>query len=75
MKELFSQAEALQAEQYFHSTVSQAAQIAKEAKVKQLILTHISSRYQKKDWLTLLEEATCIFPNTVMAEDWSEWVF
>ncbi|MBQ7232017.1 MAG: ribonuclease Z [Bacillales bacterium] len=71
----FSQAEALQAEQYFHSTVSQAAQIAKEAKVKQLILTHISSRYQKKDWLTLLEEATCIFPNTVMAEDWSEWVF
>src|SRR5699024_3135641 len=35
--------------QYFHSTTSQAATIAKSGNVGMLILTHISSRYQEED--------------------------
>lgn len=50
-----------------HSTAAQAAQIAKEAKVKQLILTHISGRYKETD--KLVAQAKKIFPNTLVAED------
>jgi len=53
-----------------HSTARQAAEIARKAGVGKLILTHISSRYREKE--PLLEEATAVFPNTVIAEDfWS----
>jgi len=50
-----------------HSTPSQAAESAKKAKVKQLILTHISARYD--DTSILLEQAQKIFENTQVAED------
>jgi ribonuclease Z len=50
-----------------HSTAAQAAEVAKEAKVSRLILTHISSRYS--DPAILLEEARLIFPETIVAED------
>jgi ribonuclease Z len=50
-----------------HSTVTQAAEVAKNAGVNTLILTHISSRYP--DALPLLEEAIKVFPNTIVAED------
>jgi ribonuclease Z len=50
-----------------HSTPSQAAEIARKARVKRLILTHVSSRY--KDAQMLLEQARKIFPNTDVAED------
>lgn len=50
-----------------HSTVTQAAQVAKEAGVGTLVLTHISSRYP--DASILLEEAVNVFPNTMIAED------
>ncbi|MHA2283902.1 MAG: ribonuclease Z [Promethearchaeota archaeon] len=51
-----------------HSTSTDAAMAAKEMNAKQLILTHISTRYQE-DALNLLEEAKRIFPNTVLAKD------
>jgi ribonuclease Z len=50
-----------------HSTASQAAEIAKKAKVEWLILTHISARYKDAD--VLLEQARKIFPKTDIAED------
>jgi ribonuclease Z len=50
-----------------HADVKQAAKIAKEANVKQLILTHISRRYT--DARELEEEAKKIFPNTRVAFD------
>ncbi len=53
-----------------HSTASQAAAIAKNAKVKKLILTHISARY--KDPTALLEQAKKMFPNVTVAEDFME---
>ncbi len=57
------------AHEYFHSTTVQAAKVAKEADVKQLILTHISSRYQKGDSVKLCEEAKRIFSNVEVAHD------
>jgi ribonuclease Z len=50
-----------------HADVKQAAKIAKDAKVKQLVLTHISRRYT--DATELEEEARKIFPNTRVAYD------
>jgi len=50
-----------------HSTPSQAAEVAKEAKAKWLVLTHISARY--KDSSLLLEQAKKIFPRVDVAED------
>ena len=56
------------AEEKKHSTSVDAANDAKNMGAKQLIITHISSRYQE-DALHLLEEAKEIFPNTILAED------
>jgi len=55
------------AEEDGHSTPSQAAESAKKARAKQLILTHISARYD--DTSKLLERAQKIFKNTQVAED------
>jgi ribonuclease Z len=53
-----------------HSTPSQAAADAKKARVKQLVLTHISARY--KDASPLLKKARKIFKNTIVAEDFTQ---
>ncbi len=50
-----------------HSSVKDAARIAKEAGVKRLLLIHISPRYG--DGEELLERARKIFPNTMIAKD------
>ncbi|WAA10484.1 ribonuclease Z [Fervidibacillus albus] len=57
------------AHQYFHSTTVQAAKVAFQAGVKKLFITHISSRYEKKDWPILEQEAKEIFPDTEIAYD------
>jgi ribonuclease Z len=75
----FSQQEQENAQQNFHSTTRIAAIVAKRAKVKQLILTHISPRYgsnNNKNTRTeedLLIEAKSIFPQTLLAEDFMEY--
>ncbi|OEH94571.1 ribonuclease Z [Bacillus solimangrovi] len=69
----FADADREIAHQYFHSTATQAAEIAKKANVKKLILTHISSRYQIKGAQQLKEEAESIFPHTDVAEDFSKY--
>ncbi len=60
------------AEQYYHSTTYQAAQIAFKANVKKLCITHISSRFEKHDWPLLEKQAQDIFPNTMIAEDFKK---
>jgi ribonuclease Z len=55
------------AKEYGHSTPDQAAKSAKKAKVKKLILTHISQRYE--DTSIWLKQAKKIFKNTAVAED------
>lgn len=55
------------AEKHFHLTSKQAAQIAKQADAKMLVLTHFSARYLD---LTLFEnEAREIFVNSFAADD------
>ena len=49
-----------------HSTALQAATIAKEANVKQLILGHYSGRYKNTELFQ--EEAKTIFSETLLAE-------
>ncbi|MHC1595176.1 MAG: ribonuclease Z [Methanotrichaceae archaeon] len=51
-----------------HSTAGEAAELAKRAKVRTLVLTHISSRYSD-DARPLLADARRFFPETVIAED------
>ena len=50
-----------------HSTAREAAEVARKAGAKKLILTHISARY--KDAKPLLEEAKEVFENVEVAED------
>lgn len=56
------------AKEYLHLTSEQTAKIAKKAKVKQLILTHLSQRYEKTPKKIELQ-AKKIFKNTKVAED------
>ena len=51
-----------------HSTAGEAAKLASRAKVKKLVLTHISSRYSE-DASLLLAEAKKSFEETIIAED------
>jgi ribonuclease Z len=51
-----------------HSTAGEAAQLAKRANVRQLVLTHISSRYSE-DLTPLLKDSRSVFENTFLAED------
>lgn len=55
------------AEKHQHLTARQAARIAKEAGVKQLILTHFSARYQEVE--DFEKEAKEVFPNTQAGDD------
>lgn len=54
------------AEKTLHSTASQAATIAKEANVQELVIGHYSGRY--KDTQLFKKEAEIIFKNTALAE-------
>jgi ribonuclease Z len=58
---------AIEARARGHSTSIEAAEVAIEAGVKQLVLTHLSSRYT--DGTPLLAEARGVFANTALAED------
>jgi ribonuclease Z len=62
----FAEEEAQRAADTAHSTVGQAAAVAREAEVKMLALVHISSRYHVG---TLLEEAREVFEPTVAPRD------
>ncbi|HEY66581.1 MAG TPA: hypothetical protein G4O02_18685, partial [Caldilineae bacterium] len=66
----YCEEEAEMARKFGHLTAAQAARLAREAKVKQLILTHISRRYSVRQ---VLAEAQPIFPNTVVANDFDRF--
>ena len=68
----FAHQDAELAYQRLHSTSTMAAQVALNAQVKQLIMTHFSPRYAPGNPVEaqdLLKEARSIFPNTDMASD------
>jgi ribonuclease Z len=55
------------ADQTMHSTAKDAANMAKEAGAKRLLLGHFSARY--KDLNPLLEEARSVFPQSYLAQE------
>ncbi|WP_445612641.1 ribonuclease Z [Geobacillus sp. YF-1] len=69
----FAAAEQQLAHDYFHSTTIDAAEVARRARAKRLILTHISSRYQGAAALQLVAEARRVFPNTELAADFASF--
>jgi ribonuclease Z len=63
----FGQELAERASKTYHSTAHQAAQIARLAGAKALLIGHYSSRY--RDVTPLLREAQAVFPNTRLATE------
>lgn len=61
------------ADEYKHMTARQAAEMARDAGVQTLILTHFSARYRDPE--VLGDEARKIFPNTFVAEDLKRFAF
>jgi len=59
-------ADAEMARKFSHLTAAQSAQLAREANVNHLYLTHLSRRYREQD---VLNEAQAIFPNTTVVRD------
>ncbi|MDE6647997.1 MAG: ribonuclease Z [Prevotella sp.] len=55
------------AEKYNHSTAREAAMVARDAGVGQLLLGHYSSRYE--DERILLREAQAVFPNSRLTDE------
>jgi ribonuclease Z len=66
----YLQDQADMARDFAHLTARQAAELALQAGVKQLILTHISRRYRERD---VLAEAQAIFPATIVARDFDHY--
>lgn len=58
------------ANRYGHSSSRQAAQVAREAGVGLLVLTHLSPRYE--DPSPILDDARAVFENARLAEDFLE---
>ncbi len=66
-----SEADADLARENFHMTSQRVARLASEAGAGQLILQHVSRRYDPASWNRLLEEARAIFPAARFPAAWS----
>ena len=64
----FGDDEAARAVETGHSTAREAAQLARDAGVRRLLLTHFSARYSR-DPGDLVTQAQSVFPHTVAARD------
>ena len=54
------------AAEFGHLTARQAAEFARDANIKKLVLTHISRRYRERD---VIKEARAVFENSFVARD------
>jgi ribonuclease Z len=62
----FTEEEAERARQTGHSTARQAAELARSAEARMLLLTHLSTRYSGAE---VREEARALFPSTEVVRD------
>ena len=69
----YSEEKIAKAEEYKHLTASQAGEIAKKAKVKALVLTHLSQRHEH-DSSTIEKEAKKVFKKVKIVNDLDEVV-
>jgi ribonuclease Z len=69
----FLSSESKEASDYRHLTARQAAEIARDANAKQLVLTHFSQRYMNIE--DFAGEARAIFPNSIAVADGQEIEF
>jgi ribonuclease Z len=67
----YSEEFADKAKEYLHSTVGEAAQLASEAQVGRLVITHVSARVN--DSSMLLRQASKRFKNVVIGEDFNSY--
>ena len=67
----FTEQQADRAKATHHSTAKQAAEIAKLARAKKLIIGHFSARFHSTK--ELLDEAQTVFENTICVEDGDEF--
>ena len=70
MESTYLDEDADMAHRFAHMTARSAAELAKEASVKHLILTHISRRYRERE---VAAEAQAVFPNTYIARDFDAY--
>lgn len=63
----FANEDAPRAKETFHTTAAQAAEIARRAEVKKLLIGHFSARYEDEN--VLLQEASAVFPDTQLAKE------
>ena len=66
----YIQAEADLAERFDHLTAHTAAELAKDAGIGKLFLTHLSRRYRERD---VVDEARLVFPGTHVARDFDRF--
>lgn len=63
----FAEDAAPRAKETYHTTATQAAQIARDAEVKKLLIGHFSARYE--DESVFLKEAQAVFPDVQLAKE------
>lgn len=62
------------ARKHFHATSSEVATIAKAIDAKNLILFHLSDRYQKPEWFELLSDVRKKHSRTFFAQEWQSFL-
>jgi ribonuclease Z len=59
------------ARENFHMTSVLSATLARRAQAGELVLFHLSDRYERIDWVEMLQEARQVFPNVQYPTQWN----